>query len=1273
MRVYERKNRGHRGTQEGVSVMESIEVRIPDTPVKKTHRQLYGNSMLSASTSALEDENNKEKAEYSSVMDVDKKEEDCIGLTNTNMDSIGPLDLNKEPVEEEWDTEDQFANGFTAALLQREDSSREDEEALAFNLVSSQSSSDTVILESSSRCGFGSIEGSFMPVLSQPESMSQYNLKTQELVDGIYSTNNIDILKRKLHDATLQSPRKRLKRLKKKVYRPKVVLNLGRPVPRMEPKTPTKNNKRLKLKTPKKKKNVSLNESSSTIDLNHVPFTLDPEETVSEKESSSIDIEKHSEDGTRIISEKAVECCITKCVGDSHMGIYFVRKKKRTTMGKKWELKDYSRIMEPNLRQIQKKKRMGRRRTEVERWQKIATKFQANYLKRRYNKKRRAALEISQKELRNIFDTEKQLSPCFITQSGGLNIEESLTGIVSLLESDSFELFVESIDIFEENTSHESNHGILVCYQKNEKHGHHVELGIVAHGNGELGVVATTKRKGRRQEKLEKLEHGELAHPWKLQLQNGVKEGEKHDEEHSGFWEKERDFFRGRIDLFLTRLRIVQGNRTFSEWDGSVIDSIVGVFLTQNVSDHLSSSAFISLAAAFPCQPSCEQSKIVQIEEYVEDEISKLSCEPSNDQTYGENINTTSSTSVGSDLVFDKELFTKEATTTMECENQKISDSEMVLSSRCEIGDYGRSNQEDMPFDKSECSSGAIITNNSQSYFNELKQKGRKLKADGLDWDYYKRGIESELGKKRQIEHMDSINWQAVRQADVEDIAEAIKGRGQHRIIAGRIKKFLNEVNQDHKEINLEWLRWAPAELVRTYLTNIEGIGLKSVECVRLLALKQIAFPVDVNVGRIAIRLGWVPMQPLPEDVQIHVLEEMPVMDNIQKYLWPRLTNLTHEELYELHYHLITFGKVYCTKRKPNCRSCPMKNECKYYLSAYASAKHAALPKSTKKERQKKRDEHHEVVCSNHLSDGDEPLNPASQSYLEYTTKLEYKMNGCEPIIEEPASPGRSSSEPEYVERDIEDLFLDNPLNESVTRSPYMNAFRGTDISSLVPFLTHEEAFSIPPRRLKEVERLRTRHSVYEIKDGSTLFKELKLERLHPNDVSPYLFAMCTPVSQPHEDRSSCKGSKDSSCDGEKTCFSCCSLSTQDNTDMVQGTILIPCRTATRGSFPLNGTYFQFNEVFADHESSINPIKVQRDMLWKQTRRDVYFGTSASPILKGLSTFEVYECFDKGFICVRAFNRRTRRPEPLHERFHISTVKTTKKGKKKSEEQEEDD
>uniref|UniRef100_A0A0D9ZZX7 Demeter RRM-fold domain-containing protein n=1 Tax=Oryza glumipatula TaxID=40148 RepID=A0A0D9ZZX7_9ORYZ len=67
----------------------------------------------------------------------------------------------------------------------------------------------------------------------------------------------------------------------------------------------------------------------------------------------------------------------------------------------------------------------------------------------------------------------------------------------------------------------------------------------------------------------------------------------------------------------------------------------------------------------------------------------------------------------------------------------------------------------------------------------------------------------------------------------------------------------------------------------------------------------------------------------------------------------------------------------------------------------------------------------------------------------------------------------------------------------------------------------------------------------------------------------------------------------------------------------VRGTVLVPCRTAMRGSFPLNGTYFQVNEVFADHSSSHNPINIPREQLWNLHRRMVYFGTSVPTIFKG--------------------------------------------------------
>jgi hypothetical protein len=96
----------------------------------------------------------------------------------------------------------------------------------------------------------------------------------------------------------------------------------------------------------------------------------------------------------------------------------------------------------------------------------------------------------------------------------------------------------------------------------------------------------------------------------------------------------------------------------------------------------------------------------------------------------------------------------------------------------------------------------------------------------------------------------------------------------------------------------------------------------------------------------------------------------------------------------------------------------------------------------------------------------------------------------------------------------------------------------------------------------------------------------------------------------------------------------------------------VPCRTAMKGSFPLNGTYFQVNEVFqmffsrigfrkllamcllslqswlsgfsellmqvfADHKSSHDPIHVVREQLWNLERRMVYFGTSVPSIFKG--------------------------------------------------------
>ncbi|KAL6179035.1 hypothetical protein ACLB2K_050551 [Fragaria x ananassa] len=157
IRFYERKNREKVGRDTPAPV--KTQTRFYE---RKNRRKVGRDTPAPVKTQTIRfyKRKNKEKP-----VDVDEKVED---YSDMNLDSIGLFGLNKQPVAEECDIEDQFANDFSAP--------RENREALAFNLMSS--SSDTVIPKS------GSIEGSFMPVPSQPESMSQYNLKNGELVDG---------------------------------------------------------------------------------------------------------------------------------------------------------------------------------------------------------------------------------------------------------------------------------------------------------------------------------------------------------------------------------------------------------------------------------------------------------------------------------------------------------------------------------------------------------------------------------------------------------------------------------------------------------------------------------------------------------------------------------------------------------------------------------------------------------------------------------------------------------------------------------------------------------------------------------------------------------------------------------------------------------------------------------------------------------------------------------------------------------------------------------
>ncbi|XP_071700920.1 DNA glycosylase/AP lyase ROS1-like [Rutidosis leptorrhynchoides] len=878
---------------------------------------------------------------------------------------------------------------------------------------------------------------------------------------------------------------------------------------------------------------------------------------------------------------------------------------------------------------------------------------------------------------------------------------------------------------------------------------------------------------------------------WMLLLENINSEGiDGTDETKAKWWEEERRVFRGRADSFIARMHLVQGDRRFSKWKGSVLDSVVGVFLTQNVSDHLSSSAFMSLAARFPlgsnnnneakeaCQEDEDRGSVNLQDAYlcedkeIANEVTKISnsninlndnseCEvlelsekgsPVDDILFSShNSANTSPSSVQSSVVHIERLASSSKITVrdelpntcslraLEVESVEFREETNIIGSKiekppsverevssesaiqttvhmvntissqesvkscstcnnCEMQEVVHLTHASSETSKStkidkivefnlNVNGGNQIVDGMGDSSSKIKNLKNGKEESKVEWDNLRLEAEIKQKRERTRDTMDSLDYEAVRAAHVDDVADSIKERGMNNRLAARIKDMLDRLVKDHGSLDLEWLRDVPPDKAKEYLLSFKGLGLKSVECIRLLTLHHLAFPVDVNVGRIAVRLGWVPLQPLPESLQLHLLELYPVQETIQKYLWPRLCKLDQRTLYELHYQMITFGKVFCTKTKPNCNACPLRGECRHFASAFASARLSLpAPEDNSASLSRNRTDQ-KMIDLPQTSSEFQTCNPVivepatSGSIVEVPATpgpvVEVPVTpasasaSAEPIIEVPASP-----EPEQIQQisDIED-FGEDPdeipmikLNiEQFTQNlqtymeRHMELGEG-DMSKALVAITSEAA-SIPTPKLKNVSQLRTEHQVYELPDSHPLLAGV--DTREPDDPSPYLLAIWTPGEtadsfQPPEGQ--CNSQESGILCNEETCFFCNSTR-EANFQTVRGTLLIPCRTATRGSFPLNGTYFQVNEVFADHASSLNPIDVPRSWLWNLPRRTVYFGTSIPTIFKGMTTEAIQYCFWRGFVCVRGFDQETRVPRPLMARLHLAASKRSTKAK----------
>ncbi|KAE9465388.1 hypothetical protein C3L33_02707, partial [Rhododendron williamsianum] len=318
---------------------------------------------------------------------------------------------------------------------------------------------------------------------------------------------------------------------------------------------------------------------------------------------------------------------------------------------------------------------------------------------------------------------------------------------------------------------------------------------------------------------------------WQLLMGKEGSEGaEAGDKNKEKWWEEERKVFCGRADsslhaciLFKTfpynAIIISAGDRRFSRWKGSVVDSVIGVFLTQNVSDHLSSSAFMSLAARFPLRsktadPECYKSGTTVSAK--EPEIQMLFPNgPSNgtniwpffsdwkrsffSRTHQQERSTTfhsGSASAKEPVRPTETVAMGQSGTRHQLPKDPQNRSKAFGAEKGINSSYKQKFQETKIVEanaKDELySSGKTTTGMSTNMSNARKAKREDEKRNSFDWDSLRKLVEPNGRKnERSKEAMDSLDYEAIRCADVSEISNAIKERGMNNMLAERIQVWI--------------------------------------------------------------------------------------------------------------------------------------------------------------------------------------------------------------------------------------------------------------------------------------------------------------------------------------------------------------------------------------------------------------------------------------------------------------------------------------------------
>lgn len=159
-------------------------------------------------------------------------------------------------------------------------------------------------------------------------------------------------------------------------------------------------------------------------------------------------------------------------------------------------------------------------------------------------------------------------------------------------------------------------------------------------------------------------------------------------------------------------------------------------------------------------------------------------------------------------------------------------------------------------------------------------------------------------------------SWEAVRDADEQEVIDAIRPAGLANQKGPRIRAVLREISAERGQLDLDFLAELPTDLAHQWLVHFHGVGPKTAAIVLLFSLGKPAFPVDTHIYRVTGRLGLRPDRMTADQAHPYLAGLFPP-----------------ETYYPVHLNLIRLGRELCHARKPDHSLCPLKDLCTFYLT----------------------------------------------------------------------------------------------------------------------------------------------------------------------------------------------------------------------------------------------------------------------------------------------------------------------------------------------------